>query len=120
MREPHPLFDPRYYAQSYGDATLARKSPLIHFLNTNGDWADPHPLFDAAFYLRRDPDVRASGLNPLLHYVRYGAWEGRKPHPLFDPRYYAAELLRSDSRKEIAFDPLSQHEGELGGSPSPV
>ena len=72
-RKPHPLFDPRYYARSYGDPDLEQQAPLIHFLETKRDWANPHPLFNCRIWLTHNPDAASSGINPLVHYVRSGA-----------------------------------------------
>jgi O-antigen biosynthesis protein len=88
-RNPHPLFDAKFYLAHNADVANSGINPLIHYIKYGAkDGRNPHPLFDTQFYFRHSPDVRAANLNPLAHYVRYGASENRNPHPLFDTQFY--------------------------------
>ena len=84
-RNPHPLFDTKWYLTMNPDVAAAGVNPLLHFLRYGAaEGRAPHPLFDTAWYLRTNPDVLASGVNPLVHYLARGPLERRSPHPLFD------------------------------------
>ena len=87
-RDPHPLFDARYYVAQTGPLP-PDTSPLLHYVTIGArEGRDPHPLFSSSFYLESNPDVAAAGVNPLAHYLERGAREGRDPHPLFDSSFY--------------------------------
>lgn len=86
-RQPHPAFDPAWYAGRRG-ASASRAPDLLldYLLDPDAFVLDPHPLFDARRYLRELAATEPG--NPLLHYLVQGEAEGRAPHPLFEPSYY--------------------------------
>lgn len=88
---PHPLFDPRWYAESHAHELAAmpgESCALRHYL-CEGAALDlaPHPLFDPRYYrltvLQDDPDPP----NPFAHYVHVGESAGLRPNALFDPAW---------------------------------
>ena len=88
-RDPHPVFDTKYYLEKNPEAVASGINPLAHYvLRGAKEGRDPHPLFDTGFYLEKNPNVAASGVSPLAHYMLHGAKEGRDPHPLFDTKFY--------------------------------
>ena len=96
-RDPHPLFQTRYYLSNSPDLAPGT-NPLVHYLLFGGDEKrDPHPLFSARFYVERYPEVAVSGLTPLAHYVLIGAGEGLDPHPLFSTRHYQAQRALAEA-----------------------
>jgi GT2 family glycosyltransferase len=87
-RQPHPLFDPRFYLASNPAVANLTKLALAHFiLYGYREGRDPHPLFSINWYLDAHPDAAGWG-NPLIHYLQIGAAQGYSPHPLFDPAWY--------------------------------
>lgn len=91
--QPHPLFDPSWYAARYSHLAVAEQRDLLeHYLVTG--WQEglkPHPLFDTRWYLQTYPDIAADpGTNPLIHFLRYGGCSGerRNPNPFFETDWY--------------------------------
>ena len=79
-RNPHPLFDTRFYLATNRDVALSGLNPLIHYWTYGAaEGRRPHPDFDPCSYLARRPDVRQSGVNPLLHYWEHGRMRIRRP-----------------------------------------
>ena len=87
-RDPSPLFDTRWYAETHGvDA------PLRHYLANRFGAFSPIPEFDAGYYLAQYPDVAAAKLDPFLHYMHFGYREFRQPSADFNARRYANRWL---------------------------
>ena len=101
-RQPHPLFDPRFYrdrAQSLDPA----ENPLIHFLLVGSHHRrNPSAWFDIDFYLGARPDVAAAGENALVHYVTFGWRERADPHPGFDVDAYVVAHPEVGDREPIS------------------
>ena len=82
-RDPHPLFDARYYV-GQTRSLPPDTNPLLHYVAIGArEGRDPHPLFSSSFYLESNPDVAAAGVNPLAHYLELGRAGGpRSASPL--------------------------------------
>ena len=79
-RNPHPLFDTRYYLARNRDVAASGINPLMHYFEYGAsEGRDPGARFDTSWYIERYPDVRGEGVNPLLHYWLHGRAEGRLP-----------------------------------------
>ena len=79
-RNPHPLFDTRYYLARNRDVAASGINPLVHYFEYGAsEGRDPGARFDTSWYIERYPDVRGEGVNPLLHYWLHGRAEGRLP-----------------------------------------
>jgi hypothetical protein len=90
-RDPHPLFDTRWYFELNPDLRGVAANPLAHFLEIGGAaGCSPHPLFDSLFYLENNPEIRASAINPLVHYLKSGDSAARNPNKWFDNESYTA------------------------------
>lgn len=89
FRNPHPLFDIKYYLDNNSDIKRRGINPLIHYLKYGAyEGRKPHPLFDSRYYLNSNPDVAKKSVNPLSHYLRKAKKENRKPHVIFDTTFY--------------------------------
>jgi hypothetical protein len=97
LRAPgNPLFDEKYYLETYPDVALAGIDAYAHYLIFGaGEHRNPNAMFDTAWYVSRYPDVLASGMNPLGHYYLYGAAELRDSHPLFSTRWYLEQTAEA-------------------------
>jgi hypothetical protein len=83
-----PLFDLRWYLQSYPDVAEAGIDAATHFLEAGWlEGRDPGPEFSSNAYLRANPDVGRSGINPLLHFIEFGQFEGREIRGRQFPRW---------------------------------
>jgi hypothetical protein len=83
-----PLFDLRWYFESYPDVAEAGIDAATHFLETGWlEGRDPGPEFSSNAYLRANPDVGRSGINPLLHFIEFGQFEGREIRGRQFPRW---------------------------------
>jgi O-antigen biosynthesis protein len=81
-RNPHPMFDSRFYLAIYPDVASSGLNPLVHYILYGGrEKRRPHRGFDPVFYLHQRPDVGHAGMNPLLHYWKHGKNEGTAPAP---------------------------------------
>ncbi len=79
QRSPIPLFDSKYYLETYPDVRKSGFNPLVHFVSVGWrEGRNPSPDFDCAAYRARYEDVRTSGLNPLVHYLEIGREQGRR------------------------------------------
>lgn len=106
-RNPHPLFDTRWYMARNPQCMAEGIEPLGHYLRQG--WQElrsPHPALDPLPYLRRNPDLLQADLDPWLHYLREGWREGRCLHPLFDTRWY---LAVHEDVAQAGVDPLSHY-----------
>lgn len=91
-RNPHPLFDTRYYVEQCPAAAESGLSPLGHYLiHGSANAKNPHPLFDASFYLEQVDDKSICRITPLEHYLQAGAEAGLNPNPFFDTRWYTTQ-----------------------------
>jgi hypothetical protein len=77
---PHPLFDTKFYLQTYPDVAAAGVNPLAHFFRYA---YKPNPLFDCDSY--RYMYLALVEENPLVHYIREGDVVGNRPHLYFSP-----------------------------------
>lgn len=103
-RQPHQLFDPRFYRASNPDLSTNR-DPLEHFLRVGGfEDRRPSPWFDTAYYRANYPDVARSKINPLVHYLALGWRERRNPGSFFNTGYY---LDRNPDLRNSEENPLT-------------
>jgi hypothetical protein len=112
---PHPLFDTKFYLETYTDVASAGVNPLMHYLLQGGfENRKPCLEFDSTFYLSSNPDVKALKSNPLSHFILLGAREGRKPNAIFDSAFY---LKQYADVKESGLNPLVHYitEGQKEG-----
>ncbi len=87
--QPHRLFDPTWYLETYPEVPASGLNALVHYLQEGAVRGfRPHRLFDPVWYLGSHPEVASTGLNPLLHYLEVGNARDFQPHPLFDPVWY--------------------------------
>jgi hypothetical protein len=95
-RQPHPLFDPGWYAaQNAAELAATRLTPLGHFAVRGAAIArNPHPLFDVAHYAAQATDLAADE-DPLTHYLREARERDLDPHPLFASAWYRGQLPRA-------------------------
>jgi len=79
FRNPHPLFDTRYYLACNPDVGASGINPLVHYFEYGAsEGRDPGPGFDTSWYIERYPDVRDRSVNPLVHYWLHGRAERRQ------------------------------------------
>ncbi|PWT96053.1 MAG: glycosyltransferase [Candidatus Melainabacteria bacterium] len=91
-RQPHLLFDVRYYLSQIKDIDSGALNPIAHFMQYGAKHGlSPHPLFDIQFYLAENPEVATSKQNPFIHFLELGIKECRNPNPYFDAVYYLRE-----------------------------
>ncbi len=84
-RQPHPLFDGRWYARTNPDVAASGVNPLVHYLRIGAlQGRMPNPTFDGDWYLAANADVAESGVNPLVHYVSSGERERRATYGVAD------------------------------------
>lgn len=106
-----PLFDRRWYLESYPAAARSGLDPVLHYLWVGGPagW-HPGPRFNAQAYRTRYPAAAAPGMSPLLHYEREGRAAGHVIEPA-DPAYSGlldlppppgAEALFADMEQRVA------------------
>lgn len=72
------LFDPEWYAETYGVAASTPELALRDYLSQSqiDPLRDPGPLFSGAHYLLENPDT--ARINPLQHFISCGMAEGRR------------------------------------------
>jgi uncharacterized coiled-coil protein SlyX len=120
-RDPHPLFNAKYYRSQNPRLSGFAMVLLAHYLRYwKTEAGDPHELFLTDWYLNRYPDVISSGMNPLVHYVDRGAMNGCDPHPLFDSNWY---LERYSDVRNSGENPLAdyvRHGTVLRRDPHPI
>ncbi|MBL1258889.1 rhamnan synthesis F family protein [Methylocystis sp. Sn-Cys] len=91
-RNPHPLFDTRYYLEQCPTAAESGLTPLAHYLiHGSANAKNPHPLFDACFYLEQVTDKPICRITPLEHYLQTGTQAGLNPNPFFDTKWYTTQ-----------------------------
>ena len=85
-RQPHPLFDPRFYLDRNPDIRRAGVNPLVHYVR-HGAAEDrkPIPLFEPSHY--RNSCAEPPSEHLLEHFLKSGA-AAANPHPLFDCEAY--------------------------------
>jgi glycosyltransferase involved in cell wall biosynthesis len=87
---PHPLFDVRFYLESYADVAESNINPLVHYVSHGmAEGRLPSPLFDAYHYASQLSRAIPAGMPPLQHYVEIGGPLGLSPSPGFDPHAFA-------------------------------
>lgn len=91
LRQPHLLFDIRYYADNYGAGLSDDMNLLVDFLANWRDRPCAHRLFDIRHYAAQEPAC-VDGRNPLADYASRGRSAGVAPHPLFDPVWYKKKM----------------------------
>jgi len=76
-RQPHPLFDSRFYVATYPDVVKSNLPPYIHFLQY-GMQEDrrPHPLFDPDFYRLTYPEVKIAKMAAFEHFLMISIYKG--------------------------------------------
>jgi hypothetical protein len=85
-RDPHPLFDTKFYLRRYPEVAASGVNPLFHYLlHGAAEGRKPHPLFEPAYYVAQFPDTPDLA-QPLLHFLKIGRSAGAQTHPLLDTR----------------------------------
>jgi GT2 family glycosyltransferase len=123
-RDPHPLFDGKWYAAQAGgiadDIAASGLSALGHYVSLGvARGLDPNPLFDTDWYLSQNPDVAAAGVNPLHHFWKEGAARGFDPNPLFDTSWYLERNPDVARAGENALLHYIEHGWREGREPGP-
>jgi GT2 family glycosyltransferase/glycosyltransferase involved in cell wall biosynthesis len=115
-RDPHPLFNTRYYLDNNPDVAASAQNPLLHYIRFGAaEGRNPHWLFDTSYYLARYPDLKQAG-HPFLHYLLHGQFEHRQPSPFFDPEFYLGTQV--DTYKSGALTHYQLHGFREGRSPT--
>lgn len=87
-RDPHPLFDVKFYLDQLAKPLKEGDDPLSHFVKFGArKGLSPHPLFDTTFYMSRYADT-LGGVDPLTHFLLRGAAAEYDPHQFFSTSYY--------------------------------
>lgn len=74
-----PLFDEKWYCNTYPDVALTGLDPAEHFLRFGAMLSrDPSPEFCTSDYIKMYPDVAHAGMNALVHFEKHGRREGRQ------------------------------------------
>ncbi len=120
-RDPHPLFNTKWYIERYPHVIGSGLTPLTHYLIDGAEKGyDPHPFFDANYYEgqnREEPKIFA---NPLIDYLVDPRKWNKSTHPIFDGDWY----LCTNSDVQIdSINPLRhfvENGGRQGRDPSPL
>ncbi len=118
-KDPHPLFQAKWYLPQLGEEGTKQIAPLLHYLRY-GEKAglQPNPCFQPEWYLERYSAI--GDISPLTHYVLYGEKEGKKPCPCFDPHWYHEKyMIAMTGNGEILAHYLYHGESD-GNNPSPL
>jgi GT2 family glycosyltransferase len=111
-RQPHPMFDSRYYRKSAAAVgEIVGSDALLHYIKHGGKLRiDPHPYFYSEFYLDQVGDDVDRIDHPLFHYLLVGERLGLHPNPEFDPAWYLSAYA------DVSAEGLSplQHYVEFG------
>jgi hypothetical protein len=92
-RNPHPLFETRYFLAQVSSHSPDAGNILIRYLESHDLWRiDPHPLFNVSYYSAMEPDVSAANIPPLRYYILHHGKSQADPHPLFDGQYYQLQI----------------------------
>ncbi|WP_289043982.1 sulfotransferase [uncultured Aliiroseovarius sp.] len=86
-RNPNPLFDSLWYAQTYLGEN-AEENPLSHYERIGWKLGlNPSAIFDARWF-RENYMTGQVGIDPLVFYIERAAEKGISPHPLINvPKY---------------------------------
>ena len=88
-RDPHPLFDTRYYRAQLPSLQEEDGEPLTHFCHKGArQGLNPNRLFDVKWYIDYNRPQLQMEENALEHYIRCGWREGFDPHPSFNISLY--------------------------------
>ena len=91
--DPHPLFDTRFYLETYPDVANFDGTPFQHYLVYGAsEGRQPHPAFDPTWYRRQRPNEKGQLDQPLIDYVTNPEAFAFDPHPLFDAKRYLRSL----------------------------
>jgi glycosyltransferase involved in cell wall biosynthesis len=85
-RNPHPLFDLKYYCQRYL-RNGSNQDPLQHYLQNDDPLRKTHPLFDAPFYASQI-GLKVLDKTLLEHFVTTAIEFHKSPSPFFDSAAY--------------------------------
>lgn len=88
IRHPSPLFDRRWYIDTYHDVLPPDVDPLVDYV-VSGYQASrlPHPVFASEWYERKHRGARKHPGGPLCHFREIGAARGADPHPLLSTHH---------------------------------
>ncbi len=97
-RRPNPLFDPKWYRDTYLAEPAIDDEPLTHFIRSGLKsgyqpceecylLAEPGFL-DLDYYRAANPDLIGDDGALTAHYLLHGSLQGRKPNAVFDPAWY--------------------------------
>ena len=88
-RNPHPLFETKWYLTQRPELTNISLTPLEHYVSCGArEGRSPHPEFDSRFYIKSHPESVIGEMTPLAHYLAVGWRLGYRPNPRFDPQFY--------------------------------
>jgi glycosyltransferase involved in cell wall biosynthesis len=112
------LFDAEFYRTQCPSDSLARRSPVFHYLLRGAARGlDPNPFFDTSYYLEHYPYSGANGKNPFIHFLRHGTRERRVPSARFEIADYLARRRESAATQP---DPLSQYAAPTAEAGQPL
>ena len=83
---PNPLFLTRDYQRKYLNDDY-EINPLLHYIESTGQFADPHPLFDSQNYLMQLGGGKVE-LPLLEHFLKYNNENQISPGVFFDTKKY--------------------------------
>lgn len=105
-RNPHPLFDVRYYLSQITSPQPADFDPLNHYFARGAEEGlNPHPLFDTSYYMKRY-GAHVGDANPLVHFINSGGFAGFEPHPFFSSAHY---MSHTPGLGEARINPLAHY-----------
>jgi len=82
LRNPHPLFDTRFYINQIPSFFDLNTDPVTHFQTIGGKRGlNPHPLFEVNFYSQNCSLKNTA--NALEHYLTSQSPDWKEPNPLF-------------------------------------
>ena len=111
--QPNPLFDPAWYARTYGCSE--QLAVLDYLFGATDGPRSPSALFDSGWYLFQHPDVKAAGPDAFVHYVNFGRHEGRVPSPLLDESASSAVAEEMGAQSVMLEVPQDFRASDLAG-----
>lgn len=98
FRAPNPIFKPKWYQDTYGDAK-SEKNPLLHYVKKGiAKGHNPAPNFGADNYVAEHEDSMGDVTDPLRHYLTVGYKEKLK---IPAPSAPAKETPRKDLNAKL-------------------
>jgi len=109
-----PLFDARYYLDTYADVKKRGVEPLLHYVKYGADEGrQPNPWFSTRLYRAKCQSV-GDKTNPLIHYLEHRGSGTARTSAYFDGDFYSS---RYDDVAGSGKTPLEHYliEGVLDG-----